>query len=351
MIPNSEFYFGYTPVADSYGRLVLARLSTGQLVENLFRSVWFDTQFKFSSANDAIIFPAEKGQVRVIQSISDQRLSQKLWRTPGTSEQWRLSEYQTEKLTANYKRLTLEAKRYLEKKDLESATEVYEKLTSLPSEAFPTQRIKNSASQMMVTLYARQLDWEKALKHRIASGINVLDPIQLILLYQSGKIDQYETARTHYFKTQKGKIPKSLIHTVLIIGTLSKPTQEIVPILRELAKQNELSNLDYEFISASRTMFEIGEYDQWVEQLPKDRQPPENDLYFLLAKFKRATPEESPKLRVALQRHEKWMASVVEKQAKTKSLSIYYHNFAETQAELRTIRRVLAEKESQSGKE
>ena len=208
---------------------------------------------------------------------------------------------------------------------LSSSDEILEAISFLEEDFQLTGQVADQ--QALRDLFARSLQWNKALTANEATPHGADNWQQLALLYMAGRHNDYKSARTTLLSSDLSSANFSQCYHILLAACLLPLDNQKPDEIRSLAERVFQGTNDWEKQMAGKSMYRLGEFKEWLDSLPDDSElRKSNHFQRVCVNFRANTSEES---RQALARAIEQEEKNAQGQIKDGVLPQHWHNYAQ----------------------
>ncbi len=234
---------------------------------------------------------------------------------------------------ANKQTAALESKaaNLLQKEDFKQAIQVFEELAKFPG--------YTPDAAVLYPLYARTMQWEKALNTGIKRPNGLHPRERAFLLYELGQFDEYREVRKQLLATTD-QLAHDWSNAGYLYAALLMPVEpELHPAIRHLAERCATRPERWEKMMVGKAMYRLGEFANWHKNLPDDSPlKVGQELRLKLTRFKNSPTEENRK---SLQQDIGRLRDSANRQITDGVLDKYWWNYIELMGWVREGERVL----------
>ena len=231
-------------------------------------------------------------------------------------------------------RLRAKAGELLNNDDVKEAIPVYEEILAI--------QVDRADCKTLYSLYARTMQWEKALEvgSKISEGIFMRD--KAYLLFQTGRFEEYRDVRKLLLAEAESLTQDWQYAGHLSVSSLLPIEADLYPAMRLLSERCANGKEQYQQATVGKGVYRLGEFDAWYERLAEDS-PLKNGqaIRVRLSQFQKSPTEENRKL---LQESGQYLKDAADKLAAEGVLEKYWWNYIETMAWAEEAERVLSSK-------
>ncbi|WP_339909450.1 hypothetical protein [Symmachiella dynata] len=234
------------------------------------------------------------------------------------------------------RQLREKAEELLQKEELFEAIAAYEELTKL--------QLSPADNKVLYSLYARTMQWDKAVDTGLRTPESFYVRDQTALLYGSGRNEEYLKARQQLLADYQTLNQPWQFSGHLMMSSLLPVESELHPAIRHLADGCSTSPEPYEKAMVGKAMYRLGVFETWYENLEDDSPlKAGQDFLVQITQFKNNPTEENrEKLLQAIERQKE----SADKQITDGALGKYWWGYIERMAWVREGERVLNSGES-----